>query len=138
MIFNFKLPGTLLGEEPGHVILVFLLGDFDELVTLEVLDFVVFELVELVVVLFVLFKPQFHHGGSGVALLLELPPSAGFVVLVKSDVVLAHALVFPLETGGVDGTPQVKPHFKFEVIILIPAVSTEVQMGLSHINCLIQ
>ena len=62
---------------------------------LEILDFIILELIQLIVELLMVLKPQFHQGRSISALLVKLSPACWLFHLLHSDVVLANGLRLP-------------------------------------------
>ena len=73
---------------------------------LEILDFIVLELVQLIVELLMVLKPQLHQGRSIRALLVKLPPACRLFQLLHGDVVLADGLLLPFEGRRVNLAPE--------------------------------
>jgi hypothetical protein len=85
---------------------VLFLGYFDQVPTLKVFNIIIFKFIELVVELLMIFKPQLHHRWSICVISIELLPSCGFMQFLHSDIVFPDWLIFPLESGCIDLSPE--------------------------------
>ena len=88
---------------------------------LEILDFIVLELIQLIVELLMVFKPQLHHRRSIRALLMQLSPTRWSFHLLHSDVVLANGLLLPFEGGRIHLAPEREGDLELQIVVLLLA-----------------
>ena len=105
--------------------MVLLFRDVYQVVSLEILDLIVLELVQLIVELLMVLEPQLHHGRSIRALLVKLPPPGRLLHLLHCDVVLANGLLFPFQGGRIHLGPEGEGYLELQAVVLLLAEGLE-------------
>lgn len=93
-----ELAWPSLREQPGHVIVVLLFRYFNQIMTLEIFNVIIFKLIQLIVEFLMILKPKFHHRRPLSVIPVELFPSSWLIQFLNSDVVLADWLILPLKS----------------------------------------